>query len=102
MKITIGELRRCIRQVIVESMTSPPHNRRQPFEGSGPSIDVADREQIGTLNDVDPEEDIAYHLQDPDADDDVDYGPVPPIADDPYVIQDPYVRHHAVTPGYNQ
>lgn len=61
------------------------------------SKDLTDREQLGSLADNESEE-IASHLMEPEVDIEDCYGPVPPLADDPGVLLDPYVKYYRITP----
>ena len=98
MKITIGELRSIIRQVLQETgggWASPP----QPAGGDSFNPDINNREALGRLKSGTPiDDDLAPHLRDPQDNFDDDYGPVPPTNGEPYVSQDPFVRDHSPLP----
>jgi hypothetical protein len=61
------------------------------------SNDLTDREQLRSLAD-DGSDEIASHLMEPEVDMEDCYGPVPPLADDPGVLLDPYVKYYRITP----
>jgi len=97
-KITIGQLRGIIRQVIRESgggWASPP----QPYTRDAMSPDINNREALGRLEFGTPEDyDLPPHLRDPQDDPEDCFGPVPPTNGEPYVSQDPFVRDFSPLP----
>lgn len=98
MRISIGRLRRIIREVILEAgggITVPPRaTQANPMAPSMP-----DREQIGrvSIRDVDVD-DVAPHLREPVYDEDDCWGPVPPTGANPYAMPDPYAKDYHVIP----
>lgn len=99
MRITIKELRRIIRDVVLEAgggTTMPP----RPVVNNPMSPSMADREQIGRISvkDVDAPDELAPHLQDPLYDEEDCWGPVPPKGANPYAMPDPYTQDFNVIP----
>lgn len=99
MRITIKELRRIIRGVVLEAgggTTMPP----RPVVNNPMSPSMADREQIGRISvkDVDAPDELAPHLQDPLYDEEDCWGPVPPKGQNPYAMPDPYTQDFNVIP----
>jgi len=99
MKIRLGQLRRIIREALVEAgggITVPPRpNIRNAMEPS-----MADREQIGriSIKDKDDPEEISPHLQEPVYDEEDCWGPVPPKGANPYAMPDFYTKDYHVIP----
>ena len=99
MKIRLGELRRIIRQSIMEAggaTTMPP----RPVTRDPNSPSMADREQLGriSIRDMDDPDDVSPHLSDPIYDDEECWGPVPPKGANPYATPDPYTQDYNVIP----
>lgn len=102
MRITIGKLRKIIRENLIEvgggvSIGSRPTT-------SNPAISsISDREQIGRISvkDIDDSDDIAPHLKDPMYDRDEVEGPVPPTGEHPYASPDPINKDYNVIPTKN-
>jgi hypothetical protein len=98
MKITIGNLRQIIRKSLSEAGGARP-SRPQPYTRNAMAPDLADRVAIGRLETGEPEEEeLPPHLREPVVDFEDCYGPVPPIAGDPYVGQDPFARDYSPLP----
>jgi hypothetical protein len=98
MKITIGNLRRIIRNSLREAGGGQPR-KKQPYIRNAMAPDIVDREALGRLETGDQEEDeLPPHLREPEVDAEDCWGPVPPTAEDPYVTQDPYVRFSSPLP----
>lgn len=102
MRITLRELRGYIRNAIVESGGGTP-NKAQPYMGNAMSPGGADREQLGSLanvdtDTVDDQDELPSHLREPNVDFEDCYGPVPPVVPDPYVSQDPFTRDTSPLP----
>lgn len=98
MKITIGSLKRLIRDALLEGgggTTMPP----RPMIRNPMSPSMADREQIGknSIQNMDTDE-ISPHLKDPVYDEEDCYGPVPPNAEQPYALPDPFAQDFNVIP----
>lgn len=99
MKITLGQLRRVIREVFLEGaggITLP----RMPVIRNAMGPDFADREQLSLVSskNTDDEEEVAPHLREPIYDEEDTWGPVPPTGEDPYALPDPYVNDYGVLP----
>jgi len=99
MKLTVGNLRKLIKSALVEAgggTTMPPRPvTRDPMSSPG-----AEREQISknSIVDKDDPEQISPHLQDPLYDNEDCYGPVPPNAEQPYALPDPFAQNFSVLP----
>ena len=99
MKIRLSQLRRIIREALLEAgggITVPPRpNIRNAMEPS-----MADREQIGrvSIKDKDDPEEISSHLQEPLYSAEECWGPVPPVGAGPYATSDPYSKDYHVIP----
>lgn len=75
------------------SMSDP-----SPEVAAGESYDsLAQKNQ--KLADVDPENNLASHLNEPLEDVEDTYGPVPPTAEQPYVSMDPTVKDWSPLPS---
>ena len=99
MKITVGQLRSVIRDVIAEAaggITLP----RMPVIRNAMQPDFSDREQLGRISvkDADEEDVITPHLREPVYDEEETLGPVPPTGEDPYALPDPYSKDYHVIP----
>ena len=99
MRIRLGELRKIIRATLQEAgggTTIPP----RPVINNPMSPSMADREQIGriSIENMDDPDQVAPHLQDPTYDEDECWGPVPPKAQNPYAMPDPYAKDYHVIP----
>lgn len=93
MKITIARVRQIVLEEILREVgggfASPPQPvGRSPNNGS----DINSREALGKLEFGEPDDDITAHLRDEYVTVEDDYGPVPPVAPEPYLMQDPLVR----------
>ena len=89
MKIRLGELRRIIREVLVEAgggTTVPP----QPVKTNPGISSMPNREQIGRISvkDLDNPEELSPHLREPVHDEEDCWGPVPPTAPNPHAMPD--------------
>jgi len=99
MRITLGELRAIVRQVVLETgggTTIPSRPvTRDPYSPS-----MSDREQIGRISvkDVEDPDEIAPHLREPEFEPEECWGPVPPVAPDPGVTMDPWTTDWHVIP----
>lgn len=99
MKLTVGRLRRLIKEVLEEAGgASPTPPRPNVRNAMAPSM--ADREQIGriSIKDKDGPEEISSHLQEPVHDEEDCWGPVPPTAQNPYAMPDFYTKDFNVIP----
>lgn len=99
MKIRLWELRRIIRQTLVEiggARTTVP----RPVVNNPMSPSMADREQLGrnSIKDKDSPDEVAPHLQEPLYDEEDCWGPVPPTAQNPYALPDYYAKDFGVLP----
>lgn len=99
MRITVGRLRRIIRQTLGEAaggITVPP----RPTVRNAMAPSMADREQIGriSIRDKDDPEDVSPHLREPEYDQEECWGPVPPTGANPYAMPDPYTQDYHVIP----
>ena len=99
MRITVGKLRRLIREYLVEAGGGTSIGTRPTT--SNPAVSsISDREQIGriSIKDIDDPEEISPHLTDPAYDPEETRGPVPPTGKHPYASQDPYTKDFNVIP----
>ena len=92
-KITIARVRQIVLEEILREVgggfASPPQPvGRSPNNGS----DINSREALGKLEFGESDDDITAHLRDEYVTVEDDYGPVPPVAPEPYLMQDPLVR----------
>lgn len=99
MKITLGELRKIIRQSLLEAgggTTMPP----RPTVRNPMSPSMADREQIGRISvkDKDDPEELSPHLREPVYDEEDCWGPVPPVAPHVHAMPDFYSQDYGVLP----
>ena len=105
MKIRLGNLKKLIEAVLNEAGGGTPTRTKEPFIGSATSPSVASREQIGSLGDPNPEDreddELPPHLREPLYDKEDCYGPVPPVAEDPYVQSDPFTQDWGIHPMGN-
>lgn len=95
-RVKLGKLRQIIREA--SSWDSwPGRPARDELSSTLPvdSLDSLAQEPIDTVSDPDG---LPDHLLEPLIDADDCCGPVPPDAEDPYVMQDPYVRMHGPAP----
>jgi hypothetical protein len=97
MKITIRQLRSIIRDCILEAGGASPIPP-QPYTRNAMSPDISHREQLGKLQTGEPIEELPEHLREPELTPEECWGPVPPIAKDPGVYQDPFARHFSPLP----
>lgn len=97
MKITIGQLRSIIRNVLLETGGAGPVPP-QPYTRNAMSPDINDREAIGRLEFGEPEIDLTDHLREPALTPEECWGPVPPQKKDPGVYQDPFTRDFSPLP----
>lgn len=97
MKIRIDELRSVIRVCLLEAgggMAFKP----QPYHRNALSPAVSSREELGKLKqldidtELDGDTDVSAHLRDVIVTPEECYGPVPPVQNDPYTMQDPMVQ----------
>jgi len=99
MKISIGELRRIIQNVIIEGAggTTLP---RMPMIRNSMGPDFADREQLSRIasKQAKDEDEISPHLLNPLNPEEECWGPVPPTGEDPYALPDPYTKDTGVLP----
>ena len=98
MRITVGQLRGIIREVLGEAggaAPTPPNVRNV----MAPSM--SDREQLGriSIRDKDDPEALAPHLQEPVEEPEDCWGPVPPVAPNPYAMPDFYTKDFNVIPS---
>lgn len=98
MRIAIREIRKAVRAALLEASTewaSPPAPA-----GRGNlyvSVNSRSREQMEKMSDQEiRREEMASHLED-EVDGD-NQGPVPRTAENPYVMQDPFVRSSSPNP----
>lgn len=98
MKMTIGQLRRLIRDSLREGAGGITVPRR--FTSTNPSVSsMPDREKIGknSIRQLEPD-DVAPHLREPVYEEEDCWGPVPPTGKNPYMIPDPYAKDYHVIP----
>jgi len=99
MKITLSELKKIIRSVIIESGggTTLP---KLPMIRNAMGPEFSDREQLGRIStkDTDEEDLTSPHLREPDYPEEETWGPVPPTGEDPYALPDPYTKDYGVLP----
>ena len=99
MRITVGRLRRIIRESLNEAGGGTSIGTRPT--STNPAISsISDREQIGrnSIRDMDDPDEIAPHLMDPLYNREECEGPVPPTGKHPYVSPDPYSQDYNVIP----
>ena len=97
MKITVGKLRRIIREIVSEAAggTTLPKNS---VIRNAMAPDMASREQLGKIaKPADPDA-ISPHLQEPIYDEEETWGPVPPTGKNPYALPDPYTKDTSPLP----
>lgn len=100
MYMTLGQLRRLIREAMTDT-----HLSMQSFSTvrNALSSDSADREQLSTnsFKNLDDPDELPPHLRDADEqNEEPDQGPVPPDGEnDPYVMMDPYNTGWSVLPS---
>jgi hypothetical protein len=99
MKIKLGALRRLVREALLEAgggTTLPP----QPVTRNPMSPSLTDREQITkmSISNLEDEDALAPHLQDPQYEEEDCWGPVPPTAENPYALPDFYTNDFSVLP----
>lgn len=103
-KIRLGNLKKLLELVFNEAGGGTPM-RTEPFIGSATSPSTDSREQIRSLGDPDPEaqedDELPPHLREPIYDKEDCYGPVPPVAEDPYVQADPFAQDWGIHPTSN-
>jgi hypothetical protein len=99
MKIRLSELRKLIRAALLE-IGGAAATQRRPMDRNPMSPSMADREQIGRISvkDIDDPEEVSPHLRDPLYDEEECWGPVPPVAQNPYVLPDMYAKDYSVLP----
>lgn len=99
MRITIRNLRKLIRETLVESGGGTSIGSR-PTTNNPAVSSIADREQIGriSIQDIDDPDMIAPHLMEPDYDREETEGPVPPTGKHPYASPDPLAKDFNVIP----
>lgn len=91
----LGDLRRVVRIELHEAGGAARLGKPDIRNAMAPT--TADREAIGSLGDRqkvgdDDDMDLPPHLREPELTPEECFGPVPPTGNDPYAIQDPYVR----------
>lgn len=99
MRISVGKLRRIIRESLLESGGGTSIGTRPTT--SNPAISsISDREQLGriSIQDLDDPDQIAPHLTDPAYDREEVEGPVPPTGKHPYASPDPFSQDYNVIP----
>lgn len=99
MRLTLRQLRRIIKECLVEAGgASPTPPRPNVRNAMAPSL--TDREQLGRLSirDKDDPEALAPHLREPVEEPEDCWGPVPPIGQNPYAMPDPYAKDYHVIP----
>ena len=99
MRITVGRLRRLIRETLAEAgggTTMPP----RPMVNNPMAPSMADREEIGrnSIKDMDDPDELAPHLLEPVEEPEDCWGPVPPVAPNPYAMPDFYTKDFNVIP----
>lgn len=99
MKIRVRELRRVIRQVLREAGGGTTIPSR-PVVNNPMSPSMADREAIGriSISSLDDPDEVAPHLREPVYDEEDCFGPVPPTAENPYILPDYYSKDYGVLP----
>ena len=99
MKVTVGEIRAIIRQVLREAGGGTTIPSR-PMVNNPMSPSMADREQLGriSIKDKDDPDEVSDHLKDPTYDREECWGPVPPTGKNPYAVPDPYSKDYHVIP----
>jgi hypothetical protein len=102
MKMTIGDLRKTIREVLSE-VGGAKSTPSRPTVNNPMSPSMADREQIGRVSVKDSEdpEEITDHLRDPLYDEEECWGPVPPTSQNPYALPDYFTKDFGVLPTGN-
>jgi len=97
MKIRISELRRIIREVILEAGggTTLP---RMPMIRNAMQPELSDREQLGKIAQPKDPDELSPHLREPVEDMEDCYGPVPPQDKNPYALPDPYNKDTSPLP----
>jgi hypothetical protein len=100
MNITVGRLRKMIREALIREGGGAPATKPRPYVRNALSPATADREQLGrqSSKDIDTEDELSPHLRDQTEDPEDCYGPVPPTQGDPYVNQDMFVRDSSPLP----
>ena len=94
MIISVGQLRRIIREVLKESSVAAATSAR-PSVGNALAPSMTDREQIGRISipiDKDDHEELSSHLEEPEEDPEDCWGPVPPGAPNPHATPDFYTN----------
>ena len=89
MRLSIGTLRRIIREALVESGGGSSIGPRPT--STNPAISsISDREQIGriSIHDIDDDDTISSHLMEPDYDRKETEGPVQSTGKNPYASPD--------------
>jgi hypothetical protein len=100
MQIRLRELRRLIREALLEAGGAWSSHPVPVSRNYGMNNIVNDREQLTqiTARDLDDPDDLSPHLQDAINDDEYDPGPVPPVGANPYLLPDPYVKDSSPLP----
>lgn len=98
---TLGHVRQLIRNTLTEAGGAKA-TKPQPYDGDKPGPGHAYSEELGSLAsydiDTDNGSDVSSHLRDPQYEEEDCYGPVPPNAEQPYAIDDPFVRDSGPVP----
>ena len=97
MRITVRQLRRIIRDTLVEAGggTTLP---RMPMIRNATQPDFSSREQLGRVAAPEDPDALAPHLIEPEVEFEDCYGPVPPTDNNPYALPDPYTKDTSPLP----
>jgi hypothetical protein len=102
-KLTIRDLRKIVKSVLREAGGAASTKPMFGAINDPLSPATSDRESLGYLADnprgVDPNDQLPAHLREPLETPEDCFGPVPPVGEDPYVMQDPLVRDASPLPG---
>lgn len=100
MRLTVGNLRKIIKEVLSES-GGGISRKSKPTIRNPLSPNVSSREQIGSLGNHGDNinDDISNHLLGGNESFDDEYGPVPPNQESPRLSQDPFVRFSSPLPS---
>lgn len=101
MKITVGQLRQLIQEVILEAGGAKP-SKPQPTSSPSPPGPVV-RQQLTRISakDLDKPDEIAPHLRVDFVEDEDPHGPVPPNAENPNLSTVDYAKDWGVLPTGN-
>lgn len=98
MKITVKEIRKIIRDILLNETGGGTTLPKMPIIRNALGQDFSDREQLGRIAKPRDPDEIAPHLREPIYDEEDTWGPVPPIAPDPYALPDMYTKDTSVLP----